>query len=162
MCGPADADATFIKTMLILQMTPTVSLPLPPVGQAVVDADPPNSTATHALQLPEVIARRATAGVVLLVGGATTATALATSEAPPVTASRPFEVLIEVGPDELEDRLGRDLCVDEQGGPFHHGVRPGPHRPRIGSSTYFWSHAWRTPRRRNIIGRTWCLTVSFS
>ena len=138
-------------------MTPTVSFPLPPAGQAVVDANPPNSAATDALQVPEGVARRATAGVVLLVGGATTATALATSEAPPVAASRPLELIIEVGPDELEDRLGRDLGVDEQGGPFHHGVRRGPSRPRIGSSTYFWSHAWRTHRgdplkRRNIGG----------
>jgi hypothetical protein len=157
LCGPADADATFIKTMLILQMTPTVSFPLPPAGQAIVDADPPHSATTHALQLPEVIARRATAGVVLLVGGATTATALATSEASPVAASRPLELIVEVGPDELEDRLGRDLGVDEQGGPFDHGVRRRPRRPRVGTSRRFWSHARRAhrgdpPKHTDIIG----------
>ena len=128
-------------------MTPTVSFPLPPAGQAVVDADPPNSAATDALQVPEGVARRATAGVVLLVGGATTATALATSEAPPVTASRPLEVLIEVGPDELEDRLGRDLGVDEHGGPIDHVVRRRPHRPRVGTSSYLWGHPRLAHRR---------------
>ena len=157
MCGPADADATFIKTMLILQMTPTVSFPLPPAGQAIVNADPPYSATTHALQLPEVIARRATAGVVLLVGGAATATALATSEASPVAASRPLELIVEVGPDELEDRLGRDFGVDEQGGPIDYGVRRRPRRPRAGTSRRFWSHARRAhrgdpPKHTDIIG----------
>ncbi len=101
-----------------LQMTPKVSLPLPPAGQAIVNADPPYGATAHALPLPEVIARRATAGVILLVRRAATATALATSQASPVDAARPLELLAEVGPDELEDRLGRELGVDEQGGPI--------------------------------------------
>ena len=138
-------------------MTPAVSFPLPPVGQAIVDADPPHGATTHALQLPEIIARRATAGVVLLVGGAATATALATSEAAPVAASRPLELIVEVGPDELEDRLGRERGVDEQGGPIDHGVRRRPRRPRAGTSRRFWSHARRAhrgdpPKHTDIIG----------
>jgi hypothetical protein len=158
----ADADATLIgKTETSADAESTV-LPLPPVGKAVEDAEPPTGAAVDALQVPEVGTRNATAAEVLLIGGATTATALAASDAQPVTASRPLEVGINVGPDELKDRLGRDFCVHEQGVVLHCGVRRGPNWPRVGSATDFRSHTWRTPRRKNIIGRTWRLTTSFS
>ena len=91
---------------------------MPPAAEAVENADPPYSATAHALQLPEVIARRATAGVILLVRRAATATALTTPQALPVDAAGPLVLLAEVGADELEDRLGRELGVDEQGGPI--------------------------------------------
>jgi hypothetical protein len=146
-CSSDDSDTTLKASIWILQMTPAVSFPLPPVGQAIVDADPPHGAPTHALQLPEIIARRATAGVVLLVGGAATATALATREASPVVAARPLEPVVPVGADELEDRVGRNLGVDEHGGPIDHVVRRRPHRPRVGTSSYLWGHPRLAHRR---------------
>ena len=162
MRDSADADATLIGKTETLAGAESTVLPLPPAGKAIEDADSPTRAAANALQDPKVITRNATAAEVLLIGGATTTAALAAPDAEPVTASRPLEVLIKVGPDELENRLGWDLGVDEQGVVLHRGVRRGPNWPRIGPTTNFWSHTWKTPRRRDIVRRTWRTTTSFS
>jgi hypothetical protein len=147
----ADADITLVGRNETSAGAKSSILPLPPVGKAVEDTDPPTGAPADALQVPEVGTRIATAASVLLIRGATTATALAASDAQPVTASRPLEVGIKVGSDELKDRLGRDFRVHEQSVVLHCGVRRGPNWPRVGSTTDFRSHAWRTPRRNNVI-----------
>ncbi len=125
---------------------------MPPVVKAVKDTEPPAGASVDALQVPEVGTRDATAAEVFCIRGATAATALAASDAKPVTASRPLEVGINVGPNELEYRPGRNLRVRKNVDVVHCGVRGRrPYWPRIGSAADFRRHTWRTPRSKNVI-----------
>ena len=115
--------------MRVAQLTPTLHFigrdetsadaegpvfPLPPAAEAVEHTDAPTGALAAALQVPEVGARIAAAASVLLVGGAATAAGLAASDADPMAASAPLEIVIIVGSDVLENSFGRNLGVDEQ------------------------------------------------
>ncbi len=125
--------------------------PFPPVVKAVKDTEPPTGASVDSFQVPEVCTRNATTAEVFFIRGATAATALAASDAEPVTAPRPLEVGINVGPDELKDRLGRNFRVNKNDDVVHGGVRRRPNWPRIGSVSDFRRHTWRTPRSKNVI-----------
>ncbi len=97
-CSSADADATLVGRDETSADAEGSIFPLPPAAEAVEDTDAPTDALAAALQVPEVSARIAAAASVLLVGGAATAAGLAASDADPMAASAPLEIVVMWAP----------------------------------------------------------------
>ncbi len=87
------------------------------------------------LEIPKVFARLTPTATVFILLGAAAATALTAPDADPVASPRPLVTRVNMGPDELEDRLRDDLLVHKEDDVVGdgEGAQSRPSRPGVRS-----------------------------